>query len=111
MQTTPGNTLNQGLDIYYQLRAASRWFDLRVGDTYNSRNKDRYKFGLLHLGDETGGSKLGNAGESFDEVIEEINRFSKTQVSAKNCKVDQVQESVRISKENNIKFCTKYIIW
>ncbi|KAK4131592.1 PLC-like phosphodiesterase [Trichocladium antarcticum] len=50
------NTQNQGVSIYDQLRAGARWLDLRVGSM--------------------AGLAVGNTGESLDEVIGEINRFT-----------------------------------
>ena len=71
------NTQNQGINIYDQLRAGSRWFDLRVGSVHS--NDDAAKnngFWVMHVNDELGTLAIGNTGESLDDVISEINHFT-----------------------------------
>ncbi|KAL2020831.1 hypothetical protein VTK56DRAFT_7924 [Thermocarpiscus australiensis] len=75
---TAPNTQNQGINIYDQLRAGARWFDLRIGSVHPNDNANRHNgFWVLHVNDEmTMGLAVGNTGESLDEVISEINRFT-----------------------------------
>lgn len=70
------NTQTQGINIYDQLRAGARWFDLRVGTVHNVPNNDDRSFWIMHVNDERAEISLGNTGESLDEVISEINRFT-----------------------------------
>lgn len=72
------NTQNQGINIYDQLRAGARWFDLRVGSVHDDNNPARnLGFHTLHVNDETATVCIGNSGESLDEVISEINLFTR----------------------------------
>lgn len=72
------NTQNQGINIYDQLRAGARWFDLRVGSVHDDNNPARnLGFHTLHVSDETATVCIGNSGESLDEVISEINLFTR----------------------------------
>ncbi|KAK3296361.1 PLC-like phosphodiesterase [Chaetomium fimeti] len=72
-----GNTQNQGINIYDQLRAGSRWFDLRVGSIHSNDDASKNNgFWVLHVNDELGTLAIGNSGESLDEVISEINHFT-----------------------------------
>ncbi|KAK0719065.1 PLC-like phosphodiesterase [Apiosordaria backusii] len=72
------NTQNQGINIYDQLRAGSRWFDLRIGSVHDNNNAGRnLGFHTLHVNDETADLCIGNSGESLDEVISEINLFTR----------------------------------
>ncbi|WQF90322.1 Putative PLC-like phosphodiesterase, TIM beta/alpha-barrel domain superfamily [Colletotrichum destructivum] len=71
------NTQNQMLNIYNQLRAGSRWFDLRVSSVHQVvEGCGNYKFWTTHLGDEMAEVPIGRSGERFDEVIKEINKFT-----------------------------------
>ncbi|KAK4153515.1 PLC-like phosphodiesterase [Chaetomidium leptoderma] len=71
------NTQNQGVNIYDQLRAGSRWFDLRIGSIHPNDNAAKNNgFWVMHVNDELGTLAIGNTGESLDEVISEINRFT-----------------------------------
>ncbi|KAH6627538.1 PLC-like phosphodiesterase [Chaetomium tenue] len=71
------NTQNQGINIYDQLRAGSRWFDLRVGSVHPNDNAAKNNgFWVMHVNDDLGTLAIGNTGESLDEVISEINRFT-----------------------------------
>ncbi|KAK4178032.1 PLC-like phosphodiesterase [Triangularia setosa] len=72
------NTQNQGINIYDQLRAGSRWFDLRIGSVHDNDNANRILgFHTLHVNDETASLSIGNSGESLDEVVSEINLFTR----------------------------------
>ncbi|KAL1841550.1 hypothetical protein VTJ49DRAFT_6923 [Mycothermus thermophilus] len=74
------NTQNQALNIYDQLRAGSRWFDLRIGTIHPVHERDVTKhegFWVLHINDEMADFAVGNTGESLDQVIDEINRFTR----------------------------------
>ncbi|KAG7290163.1 hypothetical protein NEMBOFW57_000161 [Staphylotrichum longicolle] len=69
------NTQNQGINIYDQLRAGSRWFDLRVGSVHPNNNAAQNNgFWVMHVNDEMATLAIGNTGESLDDVISEINR-------------------------------------
>ncbi|KAL2155771.1 hypothetical protein VTH82DRAFT_513 [Thermothelomyces myriococcoides] len=71
------NTQNQGINIYDQLRAGSRWFDLRIGSVHDNNDVAINKgFWAMHLNDEMASIAIGNTGESLDEIIDEINRFT-----------------------------------
>jgi len=71
------NTQNQGVNIYNQLRAGSRWFDLRVGSVHPNDNANTYTgFWTMHVNDEMATIAIGNTGESLDSVISEINQFT-----------------------------------
>ncbi|KAL2257233.1 hypothetical protein VTK26DRAFT_459 [Humicola hyalothermophila] len=72
------NTQNQGINIYDQLRAGARWFDLRIGSVHPNDDAGRYNgFWAMHVNDEMATIAIGNTGESLDEVISEINRFTR----------------------------------
>lgn len=73
---TEPNTQTQGLNIYDQLRAGARVFDLRVGSVHRLANKDDYSFWTMHLSDEKADVAIGNTGESLDDVIREVNQFT-----------------------------------
>jgi hypothetical protein len=74
---TESNTRNQMLNIYNQLKVGSRFFDLRVSSVHQVVNCcGNYKFWISHLSSEVGEVPIGRTGESFDEVIKEINDFT-----------------------------------
>ncbi|KAH7258055.1 PLC-like phosphodiesterase [Fusarium tricinctum] len=74
---TDSNTRNQMLNIYNQLKVGSRFFDLRVSSVHQVVNCcGNYKFWISHLASEVGEAPIGRTGESFDEVIKEINDFT-----------------------------------
>jgi hypothetical protein len=71
------NTQTQGINIYNQLRAGSRWFDLRVGSVHaNDDAGQNNGFWVMHVNNEMGDIAIGNTGESLDEVVSEINQFT-----------------------------------
>lgn len=71
------NTQNQGINIYDQLRAGARWFDLRIGSIHPNDDAGRNNgFWVLHINDEMATLAIGNSGESLDDVINEVNRFT-----------------------------------
>ncbi len=71
------NTQNQGVNFYDQLRAGSRWFDLRIGSVHANDNAGQNNgFWAMHLSDEMATLAIGNTGESLDDVVSEINRFT-----------------------------------
>ncbi|KAL5340274.1 PLC-like phosphodiesterase [Aspergillus crustosus] len=69
------NTQTQALNIYDQLRAGARWFDLRI-ITVHQDNTDDYAFWVAHVNDENSFIPIGNTGESLTAVINEINQFT-----------------------------------
>ncbi|KAL4878000.1 PLC-like phosphodiesterase [Aspergillus karnatakaensis] len=69
------NTQTQALNIYDQLRAGARWFDLRVISVHQD-NTDDYAFWVAHVNDENSAIPIGNTGESLTAVVDEINRFT-----------------------------------
>ncbi|KAL4933277.1 phosphatidylinositol-specific phospholipase C domain-containing protein [Aspergillus undulatus] len=69
------NTQTQALNIYNQLRAGARWFDLRIVSVHQSDESD-YAFWVAHVNDETANVPIGNTGESLSDIISEINRFT-----------------------------------
>ncbi|KAL2142850.1 hypothetical protein VTI28DRAFT_681 [Corynascus sepedonium] len=74
---TESNTQNQGVSIYDQLRAGSRWFDLRIGSVHDDADASVNKgFWAMHLSNELDTVAIGNTGESLDEIVSEINRFT-----------------------------------
>ncbi|KAG6031422.1 hypothetical protein E4U41_007575 [Claviceps citrina] len=73
---TEPNTQTQGINIYNQLRAGARLFDLRVGSVHKLANRDDYSFWTMHVSDERADVVIGNTGESLDQVIQEINQFT-----------------------------------
>ncbi|OAQ63888.1 phospholipase C-like protein [Purpureocillium lilacinum] len=72
----PANTQNQGLNIYMQLRAGARWFDLRVATIHSNKYPSEYGFWVLHVHNERAELAVGNTGESLDDVVSEINKFT-----------------------------------
>jgi len=73
---TSSNTQTQGLNIYDQLRTGARWFDLRVQSVHNVLSLSSYRFWTTHINDELSNTPVGASGEAFDQVINEINRFT-----------------------------------
>ncbi|KAL2809417.1 PLC-like phosphodiesterase [Aspergillus granulosus] len=69
------NTQTQGLNIYDQLRAGARWFDLRIISVHQSNTAD-YDFWVAHVNDENADVPVGNTGESLADIVSEINRFT-----------------------------------
>ncbi|KAL6875883.1 PLC-like phosphodiesterase [Trichoderma longibrachiatum] len=70
------NTQTQGINIYNQLWAGSRYFDLRIGSVHSITDNSDYSFWTLHVSGELNEIALGNSGESLDDVISEINQFT-----------------------------------
>jgi hypothetical protein len=71
------NTQNQALNIYDQLRAGARWFDLRIASIHQTTpNEGQYGFWALHVDKERVEVVIGNTGEGLSDIIEEINRFT-----------------------------------
>lgn len=70
------NTQTQGINIYNQLWAGARWFDLRVASVHDNANTGDYGFWVLHVNDERADIAIGNSGESLDDVVNEINKFT-----------------------------------
>ncbi|KAI8261295.1 hypothetical protein K4K58_001428 [Colletotrichum sp. SAR11_239] len=70
------NTQTQALNIYDQLSFGSRWFDLRVSSVHKIENFDDFTFWSMHLDDETASFPVGNTGELFSTIIDEINKFT-----------------------------------
>ncbi|KAK3179902.1 hypothetical protein K4F52_008738 [Lecanicillium sp. MT-2017a] len=73
---TSVNTQTQGINIYNQLRAGARLFDLRVGTVHDSDDTSQYGYWVLHVNNENADVAVGNSGESLDDVINEINQFT-----------------------------------
>ncbi|OAA44233.1 exo-beta-1,3-glucanase [Metarhizium rileyi] len=73
---TEVNTQTQGLNIYNQLRAGARLFDLRVGTVHEVADKSAYDFWTMHVSDELAQVVVGNTGESLDDVVREVNQFT-----------------------------------
>ncbi|KAK1995691.1 PLC-like phosphodiesterase [Colletotrichum falcatum] len=69
------NTQTQGLNIYDQLRVGARWFDLRVS-TVHYVGDGTHEFWTTHLSDEMAEVTIGKAGERFNDVVNEINKFT-----------------------------------
>lgn len=69
----PDNTQTQGLSIYDQLVAGSRYFDLRVIE-YEPLNGD-WEYISAHLGNEKDSYGRGGGGESVQSIIDGINKF------------------------------------
>ncbi|KAL3477483.1 PLC-like phosphodiesterase [Aspergillus californicus] len=69
------NTQTQALNIYDQLRVGARWFDLRIISVHQSNTAD-YAFWVAHVNDENADVPVGNTGESLNDIINEINRFT-----------------------------------
>ncbi|KAH6612321.1 PLC-like phosphodiesterase [Chaetomium sp. MPI-SDFR-AT-0129] len=70
------NTQTQGVNIYDQLRAGSRWFDLRIASVHENGDAATVRgFWALHVNDETASLAIGNTGESLDDIIANINQF------------------------------------
>jgi hypothetical protein len=71
------NTQNQGVNIYDQLRAGSRYFDLRIGSVHPNDDAGRNNgYWVMHVNDELASLAIGNTGESLDDVVGELNRFT-----------------------------------
>jgi hypothetical protein len=71
------NTQTQGISIYNQLRAGSRWFDLRIASVHANDNAAQVLgFWAMHVNDETASIAIGNTGESLDAIVSEINQFT-----------------------------------
>ncbi|KAK4097470.1 PLC-like phosphodiesterase [Parathielavia hyrcaniae] len=71
------NTQNQGVNIYDQLRAGSRWFDLRIGSVHANDDANRNNgYWVMHVNNEVASLAIGNTGESLDDVVGELNRFT-----------------------------------
>lgn len=68
----PANTQTQGLNFYEQLVAGARWFDLRV---IEYRDSDQ-EYLAAHVNDELSGYAIGGAGESLEDIINGINKFT-----------------------------------
>ncbi|KXH67233.1 hypothetical protein CSAL01_13204 [Colletotrichum salicis] len=65
------------LNIYDQLRAGSRWFDMRVSSVHQVVDCcGNYEFWTSHLTNEAADASRGRSGEKFDEVIQEINKLT-----------------------------------
>ncbi|KAH6856631.1 LysM domain-containing protein [Chaetomium sp. MPI-CAGE-AT-0009] len=75
---TSGNTQNQGLTTYDQLRTGARWLDLRVQTVHQVAPSccGSYEFWTTHINDELGAAPIGQSGEHFDEVVDNINQFT-----------------------------------
>ncbi|KAL2292152.1 hypothetical protein FJTKL_10796 [Diaporthe vaccinii] len=74
------NTQNQLLDIYDQLLVGSRWFDLRVSSVHQVPILEccgDYEFWISYLSDELGEVPIGRSGEKFEDVLDEINHFTR----------------------------------
>ena len=65
-----GNTQTQGLQIYDQLRVGARWFDLRIVTV------DTSGFWAAHVTDESKAGTYGATGQSFDSIVDDINKFT-----------------------------------
>ncbi|KAH6959267.1 hypothetical protein DER45DRAFT_594703 [Fusarium avenaceum] len=68
------NTQTQNLNINSQLWAGSRWFDLRIGTVHKPGGA--YEFYALHVNDELWASPVGNSGEKFRDIVDEVNAFT-----------------------------------
>lgn len=64
------DTQTQGLGLYNQLRVGSRWFDMRIVSTNGGG------FWAAHVNDETSNAPVGATGQSLDDMIDDINRFT-----------------------------------
>ncbi|KAK3376336.1 PLC-like phosphodiesterase [Lasiosphaeria ovina] len=64
------NTQTQGLNTYDQLRAGSRWFDMRLVSVNGG------DFWAAHVNDETSNTPVGATGEAVNDIIAGINRFT-----------------------------------
>ncbi|KAK4096690.1 carbohydrate-binding module family 24 protein [Parathielavia hyrcaniae] len=64
------NTATQSLDHYNQLRVGVRYFDMRIVSINGG------DFWGAHVNDETSAAPLGATGESLDDLILGINRFT-----------------------------------
>lgn len=72
------NTQTQGINIYNQLRAGARWFDLRIASIHQTTpNEGKYGFWATHVNDELAEVVIGNTGEGLTDIIDEINQFTK----------------------------------
>ncbi|KAK4186215.1 putative LysM domain-containing protein [Podospora australis] len=66
----PSNTETQSLDHYNQLRVGVRYFDMRIVSVNGG------KFWGAHINEELAGGPVGATGESLDDLIAGINRFT-----------------------------------
>lgn len=66
----PANTETQSLDIYNQLVVGSRYFDMRIVSIQND------EFWAAHVSDEHADVPIGATGESLDDLIKGVNRFT-----------------------------------
>jgi hypothetical protein len=66
----PANTQTQGMRIYDQLVAGSRYFDLRIVEY-------RTKYFAAHFSSEMREKVVGGFGEEVQSIIDGINRFTK----------------------------------
>jgi hypothetical protein len=73
---TEVNTQTQGLNMYDQLRAGARLFDLRVGSVHEVTDHSKYSFWTMHVNAELAQVVIGNTGESLDDVVKEVNQFT-----------------------------------
>ncbi|PKX92852.1 PLC-like phosphodiesterase [Aspergillus novofumigatus IBT 16806] len=74
---SPTNTQTQGLNIYDQLRAGARWFDLRIASIHQTTpNEGDYGFWTTHVNNELAEVPIGNTGEGLSDIIQEINHFT-----------------------------------
>jgi hypothetical protein len=72
------NTQTQALNSYDQLRAGARWFDLRIASIHQTNpNEGDYGFWVTHVNDELAEVVIGNTGEGLEDVLSEINQFTK----------------------------------
>lgn len=67
---TSSNTATQSLDHYNQLRVGTRYFDMRIVSV-NMGN-----FWAAHVNEEVTAALLGATGESLDDLIKGLNRFT-----------------------------------
>ncbi|CEJ91889.1 hypothetical protein VHEMI07574 [[Torrubiella] hemipterigena] len=74
---TAVNTQTQGVNLYDQMRAGARLFDLRVFFFFFFDHLDLHKFYTLHVNDETAEVAVGNTGLSLDQAIDQVNQFTR----------------------------------
>ena len=67
---TSQNSQNQGLATYNQLRFGARYFDMRLVSVNNA------DFWVAHINEPISPAPLGATGESLDDVINGLNRFT-----------------------------------
>lgn len=71
------NTQTQGMSIYDQLRLGARWFDLRVISVHGTSGLEgSYDFYGAHVNDESMAACIGNTGQSLDDIVSDINKFT-----------------------------------